>query len=140
MNFLLDTCVLSEARKPAGQENVRQWLRQVAENRLYISTLTLGEIRKGIARLADRSQAQTLQLWLEQDLAARFQGRILSVDGEVALEWGRLTGESEAAGQPVPVIESLLAATALTHHLTLVTRNERDFAQFPITILNPWNG
>lgn len=140
MNFLLDTCVLSEARKPAGREEVRQWLRQVAESRLFISTLTLGEIRKGIARLADQSQAQSLQLWLEQDLVARFQGRILPVDGEVALEWGRLTGESEAAGQPVPVIDGMLAATALCHHLTLVTRNERDFAGFPIPIFNPWEG
>lgn len=115
-------------------------IRGAQARRLHTSTLTLGEIRKGIARLTDRGQARSLQLWLEQELVARFQGRILPVDEEVALEWGRLTGDSEAAGKPVPVIDSLLAATALTHHLTLVTRNERDFAPFPVAILNPWEG
>ena len=139
MSYLLDTCVLSEARKPSAHAGLRGWLRQVAEERLFISTLTLGEIRKGIARLNDEERAWALQIWLEQDLVARFRGRILPVDEEVAIEWGRLSGFGEAQGRPVPVVDALLAATAICHHLTLVTRNEQDFAPFPVTVFNPWN-
>src|SRR5690606_3120039 len=92
------------------------------------------------ASLNDKKRQQQLQTWLEDRLQARFAGRILGVDLDVALEWGILQGEAQKQGAPVPVIDSLIAATAVRHNLTLVTRNVRDFERFPIRVLNPWNG
>lgn len=140
MNYLLDTCVLSEARKRNADPGVVDWLSQVSESRLYLSVIVLGEIQKGIAALNDKKRQQQLQAWLEDGLQARFAGRILGVDIEVALEWGILQGEAQKRGAPVPVVDSLIAATAVHHNLTLVTRNVRDFERFPIRVLNPWNG
>lgn len=138
MNFLLDTCVLSEARRPRPNRGVASWLERTPESRLLISVMVLGEIRKGIAKLGNDERAQALREWLEEDLGRRFGERVLGVDDETALIWGRLSGEGEAKGNPLPVIDSLLAATAIRHNLKLVTRNVADFERFPIELLNPW--
>jgi predicted nucleic acid-binding protein len=140
MNYLLDTCVLSEARKRTANREVLEWLSQVSESRLYLSVIALGEIQKGIAALGDEERKQKLQTWLETDLRARFAGRVLNVDTEVALEWGMLLGQAQQRGTPAPVVDTLIAATAVCHNLTLVTRNVQDFAQFPIRLYDPWNG
>lgn len=139
MNYLLDTCLLSELRKPEPDAGVVAWLTDVDENRLYISVLTLGEIQKGVAKLEEGRRKHAFQHWLERDLVQRFAGRILAIDTDVALEWGLLTAHAERNGKPAPVIDSLLAVTAINRNLTLVTRNDKDFAAYPVKVLNPWN-
>lgn len=112
MNYLLDTCVLSEARKPNGDARVIDWLERIDESRLRLSAVTLGEIQKGISKLEESQRRRALQIWLEQDLSQRFAGRILPMDAETALEWGRLQGQAARTGRTLPVIDSLIAATA----------------------------
>ncbi len=138
MSYLLDTCVLSELRKPAPDPNVVAWINDVDESHLFLSVITFGEIQKGIAKLDESKRKRSLQLWLEQSLPQRFASRTLPIDGEVALEWGALQGGLERFGNPVPVIDSLIAATAICHNLTLVTRNTADFKRIPVKLLNPW--
>ncbi len=133
--FLLDTNVISEPTRPRPEAKVIDWLRSTDESLLYLSVLTLGEIRKGVAIHPDRVRRVKLEAWLARDLALRFAGRILAIDQNVAERWGRITA---AAGQPVPVIDSLLAATALEHNLTFVTRNTQDVAALPVATFNPW--
>ena len=138
MNYLLDTCFLSELRKPAPDAGVVAWVSDIDENRLFVSVLNLGEIQKGVARLEKGRRKNALQHWLDQDLLKRFDGRILPLDLDMALEWGLLSAATENHGRPAPVVDTLLAVTAITRNLTLVTRNEKDFSDFPVKILNPW--
>lgn len=138
MNYLLDTCLLSELRKPEPDAGVVAWIADVDEARLYISVLSFGEIQKGIAKLENGRRKDALQHWLEHDLLLRFEGRTLPLDLDMALEWGLLSAANEHRGIPAPVVDALLAVTAITHNLTLVTRNDKDFAAFPVKVLNPW--
>lgn len=138
MTFLLDTCVISELVRPRPDENVRRWIDSVDEAGLYLSALTLGELGKGVSKLPASARRDELREWLERDLAERFSARILPIDTSVALAWGKLQGEAERAGMKLPVIDSLLAATAACHHLTLATRNFADFARCGVPLLNPW--
>lgn len=115
-----------------------QWVEATDESLLYISVLTLGEIRKGIARLPDRRRRASLESWLDHDLAVRFSSRILVVDVAVADRWGRLSGSNAAKKSPVPVIDGLLAATALHYNLTLVTRDSGHAAITGLDVFNPW--
>lgn len=134
MSFLLDTNVVSEIRR--GRDlNVQAWAGAVSDRDLHLSVLTLGEIRKGIERLRDRDvpQAQTFATWLTE-LEHRFAQRILPVDTPVAQEWGRLN-----ALAPRPTVDSLIAATALVHGLTVVTRNTADFKGCGVSLQNPWD-
>jgi predicted nucleic acid-binding protein len=105
-----------------------------------LSVLTLGEIRKGILRLDDAAKARRLQTWLDTEVRGRFQNRLLPIDAEVSLEWGKLCATAERAGHPRPTLDALLAATAITHHLTLVTRNTADVAFTGADVFNPWEG
>lgn len=136
MSYLLDTNVLSELRRRSPDPGVVDWFSQRPPATLYLSVLTLGEIRKGIEGVGDETRRQALLDWLETDLPTFFTGRILAVDGSVADRWGRLVA---AAGRPLPAIDSLLAATALEHDLVLVTRNVKDFAGLPVELFNPWS-
>jgi predicted nucleic acid-binding protein len=136
--FLLDTNVISELVKPKPEPRVTAWIDSIDENLLYLSVLTLGEIRKGIASLRDASRRVTLEAWLQGDLVLRFAGRILPIDHAVADRWGRITAAA-AAKSPLPVIDGLLAATALDQNLTLVTRNTKDVAGTAVPVFNPWN-
>lgn len=138
MNDLLDTNIITEVSRRQPNEGVVRWLEHAPEAQLYLSVLTLGEIRKGIAKLGASKRQTELSEWLEEVLTPRFAGRILDVDVGTAILWGHLSGEAEQRGQPLPVIDTLLAATALRHELILVTRNERDFTRYPIELLNPW--
>jgi toxin FitB len=137
--YLLDTDVLSELMKPNPNVQVVNWIEATDEDLLFLSVLTLGEIRKGIMELRAGSRLARLESWLETDLRARFAGRILPVDEAVADRWGTLAAVGEAAGRPVPVIDGLLAAAALHHNLTLVTRNTTDVAGTGVLVLNPWD-
>jgi toxin FitB len=135
MSYLLDTNVLSELRRRAPHPGVAAWFAQRPAGTLYLSVLTLGEIRKGIESLNDPARRRPLLDWLETDLPAFFTGRILPIDAAVADRWGHLTAR---AGRPLPAIDSLLAATALHHGLTLVTRNVRDVEGLGAEVLDPW--
>lgn len=139
MNFLLDTCVLTELRRATANPGVVSWLTQVAESRLFLSVITLGEIQKGIAKLDESPQKNHLQTWLDEDMERRFSGRILPIDAEVSKRWGVLQGEAQRAGRPVPVVVFQLAATAIVNDLRMVTRNTGDFESFPLQLLNPWS-
>lgn len=136
--FLLDTNVVSEAVKPRPDPGVLKWLDDTQESLLFLSVLTISELRKGINLLGASSRRQFLESWLERDLPARFAGRILAVDLEVAKRWGTIAGTDTARRSPLPVIDGLLAATALHHALTFVTRDSPHPAITDIDVLNPW--
>ena len=137
--FLLDTNVISELVKPKPEPAVTKWIDATDESLLHLSVLTFGEIRKGIAALPDASSRRlSLETWLDHELALRFAGRILAIDQAVADRWSGITAKALAAKSPLPVIDGLLAATALQHNLTLVTRNARDVAITGVSMFNPW--
>jgi hypothetical protein len=135
MSYLLDTNVISETVRRQRNKLVVGWLEQIPAEALFVSVLTLGEIRKGIERLADRRRREKLRLWLEHDVPAWFEGRVLPVDLAVADRWGRLLVD---VGRSVPTIDSLLAAIALHHELRLVTGNAGDFNYPGLEVINPW--
>lgn len=138
MNYLLDTCVVSEliSRQPNSQ--VLDWLRNLPGERIFLSVLTIGEIQRGIKKLPDSNRKQELSEWLKSELLERFQNRILAIDTEIMLGWGELIADLERQGQILPAVDSILAAQALTFGLQFVTRNEKDFAGTGIQIINPW--
>lgn len=137
--FLLDTNVISELVKPEPDINVVRWIEETDESILFLSVLTVGEIRNGIERLKLGRRRGRLESWLKVDLRARFQDRILPVDEAIAERWGALSAIAAASGKPVPVIDGLLAATAMHHDLMLVTRNAPDVAGAAVPTLNPWS-
>jgi hypothetical protein len=134
--FLLDTNVISELVRPRPEPRVAGWVEATDENLLHLSVLTLGEIRKGIDSLKDAARRVALEAWLDGDLALRFAGRILPIDHAVADRWGRLA--AQATPKSLPVIDGLLAATALQHNLTFVTRNTKDVSASGVPLFNPW--
>lgn len=136
MSYLIDTNVLSELRRRAPDPGVLAWFSARPAGTLYLSVLTLGELRKGIDALPDGERKMRLLDWLEIELPAFFAGRLLAVDAAVADRWGRLQAQ---ARRPLPAIDSLLAATALTHGLTLITRNLKDFQYSDLQVISPWH-
>ena len=136
--FLLDTNCISEAVSVRPDLNVGKWIQAADQNLLYLSVLTLGEIRKGVAGLAQGRRRTRLETWLEIELHARFFGRILPVDSAVSDRWGFLAADAKRKGRMLSTVDALLAATALEHNLTVVTRNVADFAGLSLPILNPW--
>lgn len=135
MSYLLDTNVVSELVRPKPEPHVLKWFDDVPSRALHLSVLSLGEIRKVIELMKDGARKEKLRLWLEQELTGWFEDRLLPVSAQVADRWGRLLAESK---QPVPAIDSLLAATALHHELRLVTRNTADFKFRGLEVINPW--
>lgn len=135
MNVLLDTNVVSEFARTKPQQAVLEWLRQVPPEALYVSVLTLGELRDGVERLSASTRREQLKLWLERDVRSWFGSRVLPVDAAVADRWGRLRATMK---RPLPAVDSLLAATALEHGLRLVTRDAGDFAFPGLEVVNPW--
>ena len=138
MKYLLDTCVISELVAKKTNPKVINWIDSIDPDSAYLSVITIGEIRKGIEKLPDSRRKTTLHSWLIEELLARFSGKILPIDTEVVLMWGRLIGSLESDGKKMAAIDSLLAATALYNHCSLVTRNEADFKHTGIAIINPW--
>jgi toxin FitB len=137
MTFLLDTNVVSEWVKPRPDPGVIEWLESTDEDRIFISVVTLAELRYGVERLATGKRRHRLEEWLRDELPLRLEDRILSVDALIANAWGTTVSRSEAAGHSISVIDAFLAATAEVHRLTLVTRNVSHFALVK-PILNPW--
>lgn len=138
MSFLLDTSVISELVKPAPDSHVIEWMKRVEETSLFLSVLTIGELEKGIAKLPVSSRRAKLETWVRSDLADRFRERLLAIDGTIAATWGKLAGEAETRGEPLPVIDGLIAATGLAHDLTIATRNVEDFNRWGARCFNPW--
>jgi toxin FitB len=139
VNFLLDTCLISELVKKEPNGAVVAWLDGRDEQSLFLSALTIGELQKGISKLSGGVRKDGLQAWVEHDLVERFAGRILSVDLEAALVWGKLQGETEQKGVKLPVMDSLIAATAIAHGLIVVTRNVSDMERCNAKVFNPWS-
>ena len=137
MNFLLDTNVISEPKQKQPHAQVLEWLDAQDESKLYLSVLTVGEIKKGIARLESSRKKAELEKWLEK-LRTRFSQRILLLSERTFLVWGKWYGEYEKKGVVRPAFDSLLEATALEHDLIFVTRNVKNFQNSQVTILNPW--
>jgi toxin FitB len=138
MTFLLDTTVVSEWVKSRPNRGVVAWLAQADEDRVFISVITLAELRYGIERMAAGSRRKRLDEWLRNELPRRFEGRVLSIDAIVADGWGKLVARREAAGRPISAMDALIAATTEVHGMTLVTRNTSDFEASLELIINPW--
>ena len=139
MTYLLDTNVVSEWARPHPNPGVVRWLADVDEDRVYISVLTFGELRRGVDRLTPGRRRHRLDTWLSEELADRFVDRVLPMDQDVADVWGRLLAHSESAGRPVGAVDGLIAATAEHHGLEVVTRNVKDFESTGVRLLNPWS-
>jgi predicted nucleic acid-binding protein len=136
----MDTCAVSDATKPHPDAGLAGWLKSVEPAHVYISVITLGEIRKGIECCSESAKKAALEAWLTNAVAQEFAGRVLSFDAEVADRWGRLVGALHQGGITAGAIDSLIAATALEHNLSVVTRNEKNFKPMGISITNPWSG
>jgi len=138
MSFLLDTNVVSEWMKPRPNPGVVAWLADVDEDRVFLSVITLTELRYGIERMPPGHRRKRLDGWLEQELPLRFEDRILAIDAAVADACGKLVARSETLGRRLEAMDAFLAATAEVHRLTLVTRNTSDFQAMVKGVLNPW--
>jgi predicted nucleic acid-binding protein len=136
--YLLDTNVISELTKLQPEAKVVSWFHATNEELLYLSVLTIGEIRKGIDSLPRSNKRALLESWLVNDLVLRFAGRILEVSLDIAERWGLISAQAKTAGAPLAVVDGLMAATALHYNLILVTRNTKDVQVAGINMLNPW--
>lgn len=134
MSWLVDTNVISELSRNTPNAKVQEWLCQ-REEALYLSVLTLGELEKGIRKVTNAARRVRLQSWIQDLVLPWFGERILVVDRPVALRWGELNG---AAKETLPAIDSLIAATALHHQLTVATRNTHDLDRTGVSTINPW--
>lgn len=136
--YLLDTNVISDGTKPIPNLGLQTWLKNTPPSLLFLSVISLGEIRKGIQRQKITRRGLELQTWFDKDLRPNFEGRILPVSEKIMNCWGEICADAISAGQTPPLMDSLLAATAIEHGLILVTRNTDDVAMLPVSVLNPW--
>ena len=139
MTYLLDTCLISELVAKQPNQKVLDWVDAQFPETLYLSVITIGEIAKGICKLTPSKRKESLTTWLNETLPNRFEHRILTLDVSTMVLWGNLVGQLEQNGRPLPAMDSLIAAIALQHSLSLVTRNEKDFAGTGVVIINPWS-
>lgn len=136
---LLDTCVLSEIRKPNCHPGVKAAVAAIPDADLYLSVVTLGEVVKGVSLLAAGKKKKEFGAWLAE-LEAEYADRTLPIDCETARIWGEMEARTRTAGTPIPTVDGLIAATALRHGLHVMTRNTRDFAPTGAMVVNPWEG
>lgn len=139
MIYLLDTNIISELIKKQPNVKVTQWVDEQDPIRMYLSVITIGEIRKGIEKLPASERKTSLQTWLSSQLLVRFHGRIVPITTNVMLRWGELTGRLETKGIVLSAIDSFIAAIALDGQFTLTTRNTDDFRETGVSLFNPWN-
>jgi len=140
VSFLLDTNVISEWAKPRPDANVVAWLAGADEDRTFVSILSFAEIARGTELLPAGRRRERLARWLREDLAARFDGRVLGIDWSVAAAWGAIMARRHRLGIAMSSMDGFFAATAAAFDLTLVTRNSRDFDKAGIRLHNPWSG
>jgi toxin FitB len=136
--FLLDTNVISELVRPAPEARVLHWIAGQSAADLHISALTLGELLRGVARLAAGRRREALRQWIDHDLAGQFEGRVLPFDRAAAVIWGELMGDGDRRGRPRAALDAQIAAITLAQGLILVTRNVADFQGMPVRTLDPW--
>ena len=139
MRYLLDTNIISELVARTPNPRVVDWLAGADEDLLYLSVITIGEIKKGIEKLPASKRKKRLTTWLEEDLLERFAGRLVTLDVEVLLHWGEQAARLERAGKTIAAIDSLMAASALVGDFLLVTRNTADFDAAGVQVMNPWD-
>ncbi|HEY3044289.1 MAG TPA: type II toxin-antitoxin system VapC family toxin [Vicinamibacterales bacterium] len=139
MSFLLDTNVVSEWVKPRPDPHVVAWLDEVDEDRVFLSVVTLAELRHGIDRLPAGRRRERLDEWLREELPDRFESRVLAIDPAVADAWGRIVAQRERSGRPIGTMDAFVAATAEVHGLTLVTRNASDLRPSVKSVFDPWS-
>lgn len=139
MRTLVDTCVLSEVQRPKGAARVRKRLESLDEENIFLSVLTLGELKKGIDKLRASAKKRSLTAWFDQ-LVLFANDRILPIDHETGVIWGEVTAKCEKKGRPIPAVDGLIAATALRHGLHLMTRNVSDFEPTGVMLVDPWDG
>jgi predicted nucleic acid-binding protein len=138
MNYLLDTCVLSEFTRRKPEQKVVHWVDSIDEDKLFLSVITIGEIQHGIVRLPESHRKTDLLVWLNNELIKRFDQRIIPLDTPMMLLWGNLTAQMESTGQPMAVMDSLIIATALQNNLIVATRNVSDFRPCGVQVIDPW--
>jgi hypothetical protein len=138
LKFLFDTCVISELVRKHPHQKIIDWVDSLEEESIFLSVLTIGEIEKGIAKLVESQKKKRLKAWVEKDLIERFGSRILPFDLETALFWGKQQGELERHGVKLPLMDSLIAATAMIHRMTVATRNIQDMRRLGVDIFDPW--
>jgi len=138
MNYLLDTCLLSEFTRKAPEPNVVRWMDSVEEEQLYLSVISIGEIQQVIDRLPSSRRKNDLSIWLNNGLINRFGSRTISLDISTMLLWGSLTAKMESSGKPLLVMDALLVASALQYNLVIATRNVADFLPCGVRVINPW--
>lgn len=139
MNCLIDTCVVSELTKKKPDQQAVRWISSIDESKLFISVLTIGELHKGIEKLPSGKKREQLLQWVNEDLQERFSGRIVAFDLQCATTWGKMQAKAEAAGRALPVIDGMIAATALAHHFAVATRNISDMEASGAVLINPWS-
>lgn len=139
MNYLLDTCLISELVRPRPDPAVATWVAAQPEQGLFLSVITIGELRKGIARLPPGNKQNRLASWIDGELKLRFSGRLLPIDEDVAERWGLLTATASAKGLAVPVLDGLIAATALVHGMTVVSRDLAHLQPTGALVFSPWS-
>jgi toxin FitB len=139
VNFLLDTNLVSEWTKPRPNPGVVSWLADADEDRVFISVVTIAELRHGVERLAIGRRRKRLNEWIEGELLFRFDERILPIDAATADAWGRIVAHREGLGRPIGAMDAFIAATAQVHKLTLATRNQTDFEASVAAVVNPWS-
>jgi len=138
LKYLLDTNIISELISKQPNENVLSFLEKKDEDSIFLSVITIGEIKSGIEKLQDHNKKTTLLIWLHDDLLKRFSGRIVDIDVEIMLEWGKLNQKLKCIGKPMPIMDSLIASTSSIKNFILVTRNEKDFQNIEVNIINPF--
>ena len=138
MAYLIDTNVVSETLRPHPESRVVQWFEGRMANDLFLSSISLGELVRGARCVRDAGKRERFEHWINRDLATQFRGRILPFDHRAAVIWGEIMGDGDRAGRPKPMADAQIAAIALAHDLTLVTRNHEDFAGMGVGLLNPW--
>lgn len=138
MRYLLDTCVISELRKSQPNSRLVDQVDAIEEEDYFLSVITVGEIVKGIEKFPESQRKENLRNWLEEGLLVRFRDKLVPLDADVLIAWGKLTARLEAEGRILPAIDSLLAASALYGGFILVTRNEADFEGTGVSLYNPW--
>ena len=138
MAFLLDTNVISETVRPRSDRTVLHWIEAQTPSDLFLAAQTIGELVRGARKVREQARRERFERWIEQDLARQFDGRILPFDASAAAVWGRLMGDGDRAGRRPSAADAQIAAAAIQHDLTLVTRNVKDFRSFDIQLLDPW--
>ena len=138
MSYLIDTCCILELVKKKPNPNVLKWFADQDELSMYLSVITFGELRKGIEKLPDSKKKKELNQWVKEDLNHRFKNRVLNINMEEVNRWGKILATAEKNGKPLPAIDSLIAATAQVHDLTVVTRNTQDMEGSGVEVINPW--